>query len=266
MRSRARLAHRSRIPPPRTLTTPTEPSRRAWALRSRNRTVLHARRGVSRRTLPHRASASGLDTVERAGDTSTAHRTVVRISSTRQARLSDVSGKDALHACVSPSHPGHRHRPPRSTDRGLARRRPGDIPPGRRVAPTSGKPAWFSLPMPPAPGLSAVVVGTRGPAASRPGEQRRPNSPAPFLKDLDLLVGISRGAATARKSGRAIWGRIWASRRCGGGGVGGSSARPACRREGADDHAGNAGGFTAAPLVGGQRSVTRRLAPARPSC
>ena len=88
-----------------------------------------------------------------------------------------------------------------------------DGPPGRRVAPTSGKPAWFSLPMPPAPGsLPAVVVGTRGPRGVTlpPGEPAAPElTGAAIRKDLDTLVGISKESRDNKEIGSGQkWGRI----------------------------------------------------------
>ena len=49
--------------------------------------------------------------------------------------------------------------------------------PARGRVPTSGVPAWFSLPLPPKPGATpAVVVGTRGPRVVTlpPGEAESP--------------------------------------------------------------------------------------------
>jgi len=84
---------------------------------------------------------------------------------------------------------------------------------GRRPRPTSGQPAWFSLPMPPAPGASpAVVVGTRGPRGVTlpPGEPAAPElTGAAIRKDLDALVAISKESRANKEIGTGqIWGRI----------------------------------------------------------
>jgi peptidase M28-like protein len=86
--------------------------------------------------------------------------------------------------------------------------------PGRRGArPTSGQPAWFSLPMPPAPGTApAVVVGKRGPRALTlpPGEPAAPElTGAAIRTDLEQLVAISKESRDSKEIGSGqIWGRI----------------------------------------------------------
>lgn len=87
-----------------------------------------------------------------------------------------------------------------------------DAPP-RGTAPTSGVPAWFSLPLPPRPGSTpAVVVGTRGPRTISlpPGEPDAPEfKGAAILEDLKAVVAI---ATDSRKSpeigGGQLWGRV----------------------------------------------------------
>ena len=91
--------------------------------------------------------------------------------------------------------------------------------PARRAATTSGRPAWFGLPLPDTVAtLPPVVVGTRGP---RPvtlpaGEPAYPElQGAAIRKDLEAVVGDREArAATARKSAVARSGAAFpASRR-----------------------------------------------------
>ena len=82
--------------------------------------------------------------------------------------------------------------------------------PARGTVPTSGVPAWFSLPLPPKPGATpAVVVGTRGPRAVilPPGEAESPEfDGATILEDLKAVVAI---ATESRKSPEIGTGQLW---------------------------------------------------------
>ncbi len=88
------------------------------------------------------------------------------------------------------------------------------VPPGRRpAAPTSGRSAWFGLPLPPSPGsLPAVVVGTRGPRpvslpAGEPAYSELQG--ATIRKDLEAIVAISHVSRKTREVGSdQIYGRI----------------------------------------------------------
>ena len=74
--------------------------------------------------------------------------------------------------------------------------------PPRRVEPTSGKPAWFGLPLPPKPGsIPAVVAGTRGPrpVTLPPGEAASPEfQGAAIRKDLEQLIAIAKESQTSQ--------------------------------------------------------------------
>jgi hypothetical protein len=85
--------------------------------------------------------------------------------------------------------------------------------PPRRTEPTSGKPAWMGLPLPPKPGsIPAVVAGTRGPrpVTLPPGEAASPEfQGAAIRKDLEQLIAIAKESQSSKEIGTGqIWGRI----------------------------------------------------------
>ena len=85
--------------------------------------------------------------------------------------------------------------------------------PARGKVPTSGVPAWFSLPLPAKPGATpAVVVGTRGPRAVTlpPGEAESPEfDGATILEDLKAVVAIATESRKSPEIGSGqLWGRV----------------------------------------------------------
>ena len=141
--------------------------------------------------------------------------------------------------------------------------------PARGTAPTSGVPAWFSLPLPPKPGATpAVVVGTRGPRSVTlpPGEAESPEfDGATILEDLKADSGdCHREPQVARDWRRAVVGpRLGLPLRRGDGPVGRRAlpqGRPH-RRQGPAHHAAGGDRVLAAAVVGSpaaRRSGLRR--------